>query len=229
MPKQAGAQLREVQAAHPGAPLIAISGQFRAGLSTAGATAQTLGVQRVIAKAVDLYGPSRGGARYYWSTELSDAERHRMSAIDDLASPRDRLDPIQASATRGDARCSGHAGVRGVIRVRRLARVSQYARAPPSAKSATWRTALAEQTAWTWQGVDLLLRGYGALVSKRWPKIAPERLDEVLANRTAGVRQVRLLRSSTRRASNAIARADLRRPISTSPIARTSSRSGIAP
>ena len=41
MPKHAGAQLlREVQAAHPGTPLIAISGQFRSGLSAAGTTAQ---------------------------------------------------------------------------------------------------------------------------------------------------------------------------------------------
>ena len=51
MPKQAGAQLlREVQAAHPGTPLIAISGQFRSGLSAVGATAQMLGVQQVLAK-----------------------------------------------------------------------------------------------------------------------------------------------------------------------------------
>ena len=51
MPKHSGPQLvREIQAAHPGTPLIAISGQFRAGLSTVGATAQTLGVQQVIAK-----------------------------------------------------------------------------------------------------------------------------------------------------------------------------------
>jgi DNA-binding response OmpR family regulator len=51
MPKQAGAQLlREVQAAHPGTPLIAISGQFRSGLSVAGAAAQMPGVQRVLAK-----------------------------------------------------------------------------------------------------------------------------------------------------------------------------------
>jgi DNA-binding response OmpR family regulator len=51
MPKQAGLQLvHEIQAAHPGTPLIAISGQFRAGLSAAGPTAQTLGVQQVIAK-----------------------------------------------------------------------------------------------------------------------------------------------------------------------------------
>lgn len=51
MPKHAGAQLlRAVQAAHPGTPLIAISAQFRSGLSAVGTTAQMLGVQRVLAK-----------------------------------------------------------------------------------------------------------------------------------------------------------------------------------
>ena len=51
MPKHGGAQLvREIQAAHPGTPLIAISGQFRSGLSANGAIAQQLGVQQVIAK-----------------------------------------------------------------------------------------------------------------------------------------------------------------------------------
>jgi DNA-binding response OmpR family regulator len=51
MPKHRGAQLvRQVQAAHPGTPMIAISGQFRSGLSADGAAAQALGVQRVIAK-----------------------------------------------------------------------------------------------------------------------------------------------------------------------------------
>jgi DNA-binding response OmpR family regulator len=51
MPKNAGAQsIRDIQAAHPGTPLIAISGQFRSGLSAGGATAQSLGVQQVIAK-----------------------------------------------------------------------------------------------------------------------------------------------------------------------------------
>jgi len=51
MPKQAGALLvRKIQAAHPGAPLIALSGQFRSGLSAVGATADALGVQQVIAK-----------------------------------------------------------------------------------------------------------------------------------------------------------------------------------
>jgi DNA-binding response OmpR family regulator len=51
MPKHAGAQLvREIRAAHPGTPLIAISGQFRSGLSAVGATADALGVQQVLAK-----------------------------------------------------------------------------------------------------------------------------------------------------------------------------------
>jgi CheY-like chemotaxis protein len=51
MPKHTGARgLRDVQTAHPGTPLIAISGQFRSGLSAQGATAQSLGVRQVIAK-----------------------------------------------------------------------------------------------------------------------------------------------------------------------------------
>jgi DNA-binding response OmpR family regulator len=51
MPKHAGAQLvREIRAGHPGTPLIAISGQFRSGLSAVGAAADALGVQQVLAK-----------------------------------------------------------------------------------------------------------------------------------------------------------------------------------
>jgi DNA-binding response OmpR family regulator len=51
MPKDTGAQwARDIQAAHPDTPIIAISGQFRSGLSAGGATAQTLGVRQVIAK-----------------------------------------------------------------------------------------------------------------------------------------------------------------------------------
>jgi DNA-binding response OmpR family regulator len=51
MPKLAGAQcIGDIKKAHPGTPLIAISGQFRSGLSAGGATAQSLGVQQVIAK-----------------------------------------------------------------------------------------------------------------------------------------------------------------------------------
>jgi DNA-binding NtrC family response regulator len=51
MPKQSGSRwVRDIQAAHPGIPLIAISGQFRSGLMAAGETAQSLGVQQVMAK-----------------------------------------------------------------------------------------------------------------------------------------------------------------------------------
>jgi DNA-binding response OmpR family regulator len=51
MPKSAGARVTdEIRAAHPNAPIIAISAQFRADLSTAGTTAQSLGVAQVIAK-----------------------------------------------------------------------------------------------------------------------------------------------------------------------------------
>jgi len=51
MPKHAGAQwICDIKKAHPGTPLIAISGQFRSGLAAGGATAQSLGVQKVIAK-----------------------------------------------------------------------------------------------------------------------------------------------------------------------------------
>ena len=51
MPKHSGSRVAEkIRAAHPGAPIIAISAQFRADLSTAGTTAQTLGVAQVIAK-----------------------------------------------------------------------------------------------------------------------------------------------------------------------------------
>jgi DNA-binding response OmpR family regulator len=51
MPKQSGSKwVRDIRAAHPGVPLIAISGQFRSGLRAAGETAQSLGVQQVMAK-----------------------------------------------------------------------------------------------------------------------------------------------------------------------------------
>lgn len=51
MPKHGGVQLlREVQSAHPGIPVIAISAQFRSGLAGAGTTARMLGVQQVLAK-----------------------------------------------------------------------------------------------------------------------------------------------------------------------------------
>ena len=63
MPKQAGmALVREIRAAHPATPLIALSAQFRSGLSAIGATANALGVEQVIAKPLtreDLLGAVR--------------------------------------------------------------------------------------------------------------------------------------------------------------------------
>jgi DNA-binding response OmpR family regulator len=51
MPKQTGAQCtRDVQTAHDGTPVIAISGQFRPGLAAGGSTAQLLRVRQVVAK-----------------------------------------------------------------------------------------------------------------------------------------------------------------------------------
>ena len=51
MPKHTGSSVADkIRAANPGTPIIAISAQFRADLSTAGTTAQTLGVAQVIAK-----------------------------------------------------------------------------------------------------------------------------------------------------------------------------------
>jgi DNA-binding response OmpR family regulator len=51
MPKHAGARTAgNIRAVHPGTPIIAISAQCRADLSTAGATARTLGVAQVMAK-----------------------------------------------------------------------------------------------------------------------------------------------------------------------------------
>jgi DNA-binding NtrC family response regulator len=51
MPKESGLRcVRGIQEAHPGTPLIAISGQFRPGLAAAGSTAQMLRVQQVVAK-----------------------------------------------------------------------------------------------------------------------------------------------------------------------------------
>ena len=51
MPRHEGAaRLQAVKAAHPGTPLIAISGQFRPGLLGSCAAADALGVRQVIAK-----------------------------------------------------------------------------------------------------------------------------------------------------------------------------------
>src|SRR5882724_8140737 len=53
--------------------------------------------------------------------------------------------------------------------------------------------ALAEQTAWTFEGIDLFLSDTARWYQNDSKKIPPERLDEVLANRSAGVRPIRLI------------------------------------
>jgi PAS domain S-box-containing protein len=50
---------------------------------------------------------------------------------------------------------------------------------------------LAEQTSWTWQGVDLLLDDTARWYLHSGQNMPRERVEEVLANRTAAVRQVR--------------------------------------
>jgi DNA-binding response OmpR family regulator len=51
MPKNAGVDvIRAMRVIHPETPFIALSSQFRSGLSSCGAAAQTLGVTRVLAK-----------------------------------------------------------------------------------------------------------------------------------------------------------------------------------
>jgi DNA-binding response OmpR family regulator len=51
LPKDTGSRVADkIRLAYPGKPIIAISAHFRANLSTAGATARTLGVAQVIAK-----------------------------------------------------------------------------------------------------------------------------------------------------------------------------------
>jgi PAS domain S-box-containing protein len=52
---------------------------------------------------------------------------------------------------------------------------------------------LGEQTAWALQTVDLLLEDTARWYRTDGFSLAPERIDEVLANRAAGVRQIRIL------------------------------------
>jgi PAS domain S-box-containing protein len=52
---------------------------------------------------------------------------------------------------------------------------------------------LAEQTAWAFQAVDLLLEDTARWFQTDGLKLTPEHIDEVLANRAAGVRQIRNL------------------------------------
>jgi DNA-binding response OmpR family regulator len=51
MPRESGARIiRAVQRTYPGAPIIAISGQFRPGLAHSGSAARALGARRLLPK-----------------------------------------------------------------------------------------------------------------------------------------------------------------------------------
>jgi PAS domain S-box-containing protein len=91
--------------------------------------------------------------------------------------------------------------VLGVLVILAFAASSAYDgwRAYGNALSATEReivnesNTLAEQTAWTFQAVDLLVEDTARWYRTDGVRMAPEHIDEVLANRVSGVRQVSLL------------------------------------
>jgi PAS domain S-box-containing protein len=116
-----------------------------------------------------------------------------MRSVDDSASLRDR-------STRFKRLRLG-AIVVGVLVILAFASSSAYDawRAYRNALAATDRElgnvakALAEQTASTWEGIDLLLNDTARWYLTEGHKFEPARVVQVLVNRAAGVRQVRLL------------------------------------
>src|SRR6202162_6325726 len=118
---------------------------------------------------------------------------HRMPSLDDSASPRSRS--IRFKRLRLGV------VVLGVLVILAFAGSSAYDawRAYRNSLIATDHEinneakVLAEQTAWTFQAVDLLLEDTARWYRTDGLRLAPERIDEVLANRAAGVRQVRLI------------------------------------
>jgi PAS domain S-box-containing protein len=116
-----------------------------------------------------------------------------MASLDNSISPRARS--VRFNRLRLGA------SVLGVLVILAFAASSAYDawRAHDNSLVATDRElgnvakALAEQTGWTWQGIDLLLLDTAHWYQTEGRKLAPARLEEVLENRTAGVRQVRLL------------------------------------
>src|SRR3984957_18369965 len=99
--------------------------------------------------------------------------------------------------------------VLGVLVILAFAASSAYDgwRAYENARSATEREidneskTLAEQTAWAFQAVDLLLEDTARWYRTDGLKLTPERIDEVLANRASGVRQIRALTITDARGS----------------------------
>jgi PAS domain S-box-containing protein len=117
-----------------------------------------------------------------------------MPSADDSSSPRDRAARFR--------RLRLGALVLGVLVILAFAGSSAYDawRAYQNSLVATDRElsnvaqALGEQTAWTWQGIDLLLDDTARWYETVGRQLEPARVDQVLANRAAGVRQVRDLR-----------------------------------
>ena len=116
-----------------------------------------------------------------------------MPSPDDASSPRDRTTRFR--------RLRLGAIVLGVLVILAFAGSSAYDawRAYQNSLVATNRElnnvakALGEQTAWTWQGIDLLLRDTARWYETNGRQLEPARVSQVLANRAAGVRQVRFL------------------------------------
>ena len=111
-----------------------------------------------------------------------------------------QLVPHSAASIRFQ-RLRGGVVVLGVLVILAFAASSGYDgwRAYRNVLSATEREidneskTLAEQTAWTFQAVDLLLEDTALWYWTDGLRMTPEHIDEVLANRALGVRQVRLL------------------------------------
>ena len=83
MPRHLGGdRLRAARVAHPGVPIIAISGHFRPGVRSAGPAAEAFGVERVIAKPfgreafLDVVR-SVVGAPHSGDTEAANAQSHQ--------------------------------------------------------------------------------------------------------------------------------------------------------
>jgi len=135
MPKQAGAPLvRKLQAAHPGAPMIALSGQFRSGLF--GRRRNGRGAWRTAGhgKAPAAGGSAGRGARY--DRCPPEARGAHMSSPSDSSSLQSRHPPLPASAAWGShARCSRHRRVRGSSAYDAWIAYRQFTRTRPIVRS----------------------------------------------------------------------------------------------
>src|SRR2546421_2068133 len=135
---------------------------------------------------------SRGSTRYHRRTTLS-TQLTEMFSANDSSSPQTAVIRFQ--------RLRLAVLVLGVLTLLAFAGASAYDawRSYRHSLVATDReignmaNALADQTAWSLQAVDLLLRDTASWYTRAIQEIPAERLDDVLATRTAGVHQGRLI------------------------------------